>query len=95
MVVYSGQRSVSAWQAIPVTTQVNATNPSLTERQPGGVIDFDRRYAGVDARLVWRWALGEGRNAQWVVGAAADTSTEDRRGFENFLGAPAARLLTS
>ena len=90
---YSGRRSVTQWQSIPVTTQLNATTPSLTERQPGGVIDFDRLYQGLDARLAWRWALGEARTLQLVAGAAAESAREDRRGYENFSGAAAVRLL--
>ena len=90
---YRGRRSVTQWQAIPVATQFNAANPTLTERQPGGVIDFDRRYAGVDARLVWRWQLANERRAQIVAGIAVDQNDEDRRGFENFSGAGAAQLL--
>ena len=90
---YSGARSVTQWQSIPVATQLNATNPTITERQPGGVIDFDRHYQGLDARLVWRWQLAAQRKLQVVAGAAAESLREDRRGFENFSGAPAARLL--
>jgi iron complex outermembrane receptor protein len=91
--LYTGRRSVTQWQSIPVNTQFNAGNPALTERQPGGVIDFDRRYHGLDARLLWRWPLGEARSLQLVAGASAETSREDRRGFENFIGEPAVRLL--
>jgi iron complex outermembrane recepter protein len=93
LALYSGRRSVTQWQAIPVATQANPTTPSITERQPGGVIDFDRRYQGLDARLVWRWPLAAERTLQLVAGAAAESSREERRGFENFTGAPAVRLL--
>ncbi len=93
LAVFGGKRSVTQWQSIPVATQLNATNPVLTERQPGGVIDFDRRYQGLDARLVWRWALADSRRLQVVAGAAAESTREERRGFENFIGAPAVRLL--
>ena len=91
--VYSGRRSVTQWQSIPVATQLNPTTPALTERQPGGVIDFDRRYQGLDARLIWRWPLGESRTLQLVAGAAAEAAREDRRGYENFAGAADQRLL--
>ena len=90
---YAGKRSVTQWQAIPVATQFNATNPTLTERQPGGVIDFDRVYQGLDGRLVWRWPLGDQRTLQLVTGAAVDRAREDRRGFENFSGPTATRAL--
>ena len=91
--LYGGQRAVTQWQAIPVATQFNAANPALTERQPGGVIDFDRLVAGVDARLVWRWTLPGERALQLVTGVAVDRSDEDRRGFENFIGSGATQLL--
>lgn len=90
---FAGKRSVTQWQSIPVATQLNAANPTLTERQPGGVIDFDRSYQGIDGRLVWRWDMGQGHTAQLVTGASMEGSREDRRGFENFIGAPAERLL--
>jgi len=93
LTVYQGQRAVTQWQSIPVATQLNPANPALTERQPGGVIDFDRDYRGVDARLVWRWALGAERSAQLVAGAAVDDSSEDRRGYENFVGSGATQVL--
>lgn len=76
---YYGQRSVTQWQSIPPATQA-------APRQPGGVIDFDRDYTGIDGRLTWRWTLSEERSAQFVAGAAYERSTEDRRGFENFIG---------
>jgi iron complex outermembrane recepter protein len=91
--LFAGQRSVTQWQAIPVATQLNTANPALTERQPGGVIDFDRSYQGLDARLLWRWALSGERSLELVAGLAAEQTREERRGFENFSGAPAVRLL--
>ena len=93
LTAYVGQRSVTQWQAIPVATQVNPVNPMISERQPGGVIDFDRDYAGVDARLVWRWALAGERAAQLVAGGTYDASREDRRGYENFIGSGADQVL--
>ncbi len=93
LTAYVGQRAVTQWQAIPVATQLNATNPALSERQPGGVIDFDRDYLGLDGRLVWRWALAGQRSAQLVAGASFDDSREDRRGYENFSGSGANQLL--
>jgi iron complex outermembrane receptor protein len=93
LTAYYGQRSVTQWQAIPVATQVNPVNPAISERQPGGVIDFDRDYAGVDARLVWRWTLDGDRGAQLVAGATFDHSQEDRRGYENFVGSGDEQVL--
>ena len=82
---YGGQRAVTQYQAIPATTQVAATSP-------GGVIDLDRSYGGVNAR--WRLdrqfdnGVLTGRLTA-SAGIASDRQDERRRGFENFTG-PAA-----
>ena len=81
--VYRGRRSVTQWQSIPTGPQANATHP-------GGVIDFDRDYQGIDGRLVWRWSLDDDRGLQVVAGVSSDHSEEDRRGYQNFLGTAAA-----
>ena len=78
---YAGRRSVTQWQAIPVATQADP-------RHPGGVIDFDRGYEGVDGRLAWRW-----ERARLTVGAATERQREARRGYENFTGPVATRQL--
>jgi iron complex outermembrane receptor protein len=68
-----GERSVQQFQAIPVATQAAASSP-------GGVIDFDRDYGGVDARV-------QGNFGDWnlVLGLAWEWLDEDRRGYENFV----------
>lgn len=73
LTLYAGQRDVTQWQAIPPATQANP-------RHPGGVIDFARDYAGLDARLVWRWD-----RASLIAGVASESQREDRRGYENFV----------
>ena len=78
---WSGNRSVTQWQSIPVATQTPA-------RHPGGVIDFDRSYDGVDARLVWG-----GSNLRMVTGATVERQRDDRRGYENFIGTGPAQQL--
>ncbi len=75
---YSGQRSVVQWLAIAAATQVNV-------RHGGGVIDFDRDYDGVDARLTWRWP-----SVDLVTGAAVERQRDDRRGYLNYSGTLAA-----
>jgi iron complex outermembrane receptor protein len=77
--VYTGQRAVTQWQSIPVAVQQAA------ETQPGGVIDFNRDYRGLDARLTWRWTLDANRGAQLVAGATVEQQDEARRGYENFI----------
>ncbi len=74
LVVYTGERSVRQFQAIPGATQAPATNP-------GGVIDFDRNYYGADARFVQSGAWGN-----VVVGVSSDVLNENRRGYQNFIG---------
>lgn len=77
LTLYDGARSVTQWQSIPPGAQVN-------KRHGGGVIDFDRAYGGVEAKLALQ--LGA---TDLVVGANVETQQDDRRGFENFSG-PAA-----
>ncbi len=71
---YFGQRSVTQWLAIPAGTQGSP-------RHGGGVIDFDRTYDGVDARLTWRLGV-----ASLVTGVASERQRDDRRGFLNYTG---------
>ncbi len=73
-VIYSGTRSVVAWQSIPVATQTAAT-------QPGGVIDFDRGYSGGEFKYTYKATWGS-----VAAGLSSEGSAEDRRGFENFIG---------
>ena len=79
--VYGGSRGVTQWQAIPAATQ---TPP----KSAGGVVDFDREYQGLDARLTFQFA-----RVDLVVGAAVEQQTDERRGFENFTGTGAAQVL--
>jgi iron complex outermembrane recepter protein len=74
LVVYSGERAVRQFQAIPVATQTPVSHP-------GGVIDFDRSYYGVDARFVQSGSWGSA-----VVGVSTDVLNENRRGYQNFTG---------
>jgi len=78
LVAYSGERGVRQFQAIPVATQAPPTHP-------GGVIDFDRDYYGIDARFV--------QSGNWgsvAAGVATDILNENRRGYQNFVGSGAA-----
>lgn len=86
---YGGRRSVIQYQAIPPGTP--ATGGAFPTGQyaatsPGGIIDFDRDYRGIDGRLIWRWTLAGDRSAQIVAGAAYEEAEEDRRGYQNFIG---------
>ena len=79
--VYGGSRGVTQWQAIPVATQA-------PPKSGGGVVDFDREYHGLDARLTFQFG-----RIDLVLGAATEQQTDERRGFENFIGSGAAQLL--
>ncbi len=83
---YGGTRAVTQWQSIPDAVQLPPTHP-------GGVIDFERRSQGLDARLLWRWTLAGERALRLTAGASTDRSAEDRRGYLNFSGSGAQRLL--
>ncbi|QJR15057.1 TonB-dependent receptor family protein [Usitatibacter palustris] len=75
---HAGHRRTQQFQAIPVAPQLNPTHP-------GGVIDLDRAYGGVDARWNWKGNVGNG-SLSIVAGVNADRLEEDRRGFQNFVG---------
>jgi iron complex outermembrane receptor protein len=79
LTVYGGERTTRQFQSIPVA-------PQLAPTHPGGVIDLGRRYDGVDARWIHRtrWF---GLPATVTAGLALDEVREDRRGFQNFVGA--------
>lgn len=81
LAAYSGKRSVTQWLAIAPATQA-------APRHGGGVIDFDRDYEGVDARL--RWSLGA---VDLLTGLAVDRQHDDRRGYENFTGTGASQVV--
>lgn len=49
------------------------------------MVDFDRRYDGQDVRARLGWG-----DVDLVIGLSQERQVDDRRGYENFLGAPAA-----
>ena len=78
LAAYQGERAVVQFQAIPSTVQVAATHG-------GGVVDFGRRYEGLDAQLTWRLGGGD-----LVTGLNHETQRDNRRGWRNFTGSPSA-----
>lgn len=78
---YVGARSVFQMQSTPSTNQSIATAPASA----GGVVDFDRGYAGLDLRA--NWVLGDG---DLVTGLNYERQRDERRGYENFTGSAAA-----
>jgi iron complex outermembrane receptor protein len=81
--LYSGERRVAQWLAIPAATQ---NNP----RHGGGVIAFDRRYEGADARLRWAWPAA---GLDLVTGASVERQRDARKGYNNYTGTVANPVL--
>jgi iron complex outermembrane receptor protein len=69
-----GTRGVTQFQAIPTATQVPPSHP-------GGVIDFDRRYGGVDLRATYEFDM-----LTHHLGLDVEGMHEHRRGYQNFDG---------
>lgn len=78
---YAGRRQVTQFLAIAPGTQANP-------RHGGGVIDFERSYQGVEARLRWAW-----EHVDLTAGVALDRQRDDRQGYENFVGTGASQQL--
>jgi iron complex outermembrane recepter protein len=85
---YAGNRQVVQYLAIPALTQ---RNPAVASSQlhSGGVVDLDSDYRGTDLRWSWVGDLA-GRPVEFTLGGNYDLQDQLRRGYENFLGAPAA-----
>jgi len=77
LTVYDGSRGVTQFQSIPASTQAATSSP-------GGVVDFDRTYAGIEGKLSWQ--IGP---AELVTGVDYETQKDNRQGYENFLGTAA------
>lgn len=80
LMAHGGQRQVTQFQAIPA---LPASSAQTLPGHPGGVIDLDRRFAGLDARWSWQGELVE-RPLALTAGWAFDEMREHRRGFQNF-----------
>ena len=83
--VYTGARDTVQFQAIPVGAQTPASSP-------GGVIDLERAYSGVDLRFTAQTSLAQ-RPLEVVAGLSYDTLREQRRGYQNFVGTGANQTL--
>ena len=83
--VYTGARDTVQFQAIPPGAQAAPSSP-------GGVIDLERSYSGVDLRFTAQTTLGS-RPLEVVAGLSYDTLREQRRGFQNFTGSGANQVL--
>jgi iron complex outermembrane receptor protein len=77
--LYTGHRATTQFQAIPQATQQNAP------LYPGGVIDLDRAYWGIDAHVTDAREIG-GTSLQVVAGLNYDDLEEARKGYLNYVG---------
>ncbi len=76
---YTGHRATTQFQAIPKATQQNAP------LSPGGVIDLDRAFWGIDTHLTDTRELA-GTTLQIVAGLNYDDLAEARKGYLNYQG---------
>jgi iron complex outermembrane receptor protein len=76
---YTGHRATTQFQAIPQATQQAAP------LYPGGVIDLDRSYWGVDLHVTDQRTVG-GTPLLLVAGVNYDDLAEARKGYFNFIG---------
>ena len=75
---YAGNRSVVQYQSFSKGFQ---SSPAHS----GGVVDFERRFQGIDFNGDLSWVAGPG----WltaIAGVTAERSRDDRKGYENFVG---------
>ncbi|MBF0211948.1 MAG: TonB-dependent receptor [Magnetococcales bacterium] len=85
---YSGQRSVKQFQSIPWTLQqiaADAPESDPVRKHPGGVIAFDREFAGFLGNWSSRLPLFDGQLTT-TVGLDYEYALDDRRGYANFSG---------
>jgi iron complex outermembrane receptor protein len=78
VMVYGGNRQVKQFQSFSKFLQAS---PS----QSGGVIDFDRDFYGTDINYAIVRPLGGGKLTT-TFGLEYGHSTDDRKGYENFIG---------
>src|SRR6202050_3027296 len=77
--LYTGHRATTQFQAIPQATQQAAP------LYPGGVIDLDRAYWGVDLHVSDQRNVG-GTPLLLVAGVNYDDLAEARKGYLNYIG---------
>jgi iron complex outermembrane recepter protein len=78
LTAYAGNRQVIQYQAFSKFIQTPASHS-------GGVVDFDRDFAGIDAHWSAMRPLAGG-NLTTTFGIDYGRSSDDRQGYENFIG---------
>lgn len=85
---YTGQRATTQYQSIPRSTQLISAGTAATapvRKQAGGMIDFERDYAGLSGRWSSRLPLAGGQLTT-TIGVDYEQASDDRRGYENYIG---------
>jgi iron complex outermembrane receptor protein len=82
LTTWTGHRTTEQFQSIPASSQAAPTSA-------GGVISLNRDYRGVDAQWIARTRVAD-NPVTFTAGLYGDDLQENRRGYENFLGLPAA-----
>jgi iron complex outermembrane receptor protein len=78
LTAYAGNRQVIQYQSFSKFLQAPASHS-------GGVVDFDRNFAGIDAHWSAVRPLAGG-SLTTTVGIDYGRSSDDRQGYENFIG---------
>jgi iron complex outermembrane receptor protein len=76
VMLYGGTRQATQYQAITTNLQGPAA-------YPGGVIDLERHFTGLDARYTWRTQLLQ-QPLSITGGLSLDQVAEHREGYQNF-----------
>ena len=76
--IYGGNRQVTQYQAFSRAFQAPVTHS-------GGVVDFDRDFYGADVNYAFVRPLAGGKLTT-TIGIDYGRSSDDRKGFENFIG---------
>ncbi len=76
---YVGERDLDNKLSTPLAAQLSASSS-------GGIVVFERQYAGTALQVAHRLVLGEGIAARVVAGIEHDRMTDDRQGYLNDSG---------
>ena len=82
VMAYYGQRDNEQFQSVSVAAQTSALG---FQRNGGGVAVIEREFGGVDLRWTHRGELAS-KPYDFIVGLNYDKMTDDRTGYENFIG---------
>lgn len=78
LMAYGGTREVEQFLSVPPSAQASPTSS-------GGVVQLDNGYGGGDLRWQFQAAPG-GRALTLIAGLAYERLSQDRLGYENFIG---------